>query len=214
LRGEEVDHAGPAFSARKVKLDYKPRADIPIYLAGRGNLTVKLSGEAADGLIISNMCSVSFAGRVAELMRASRRSVGRTGNGRVIQYMPCAVHSDAKTAMDNAKRAVGEMVPGFWALGQKLGSAKDALLTGTNIAEQEFAAAATRLRAGEDAAQALDDRFAVAFSLAGTPDDCLAGAARYAEAGVTELALTFAGPTALDDIKQVGRALASWKRAH
>jgi 5,10-methylenetetrahydromethanopterin reductase len=214
LRGEEVDHIGPAFSARKVKLDYKPRANIPIFLAGRGNLTVKLSGEAADGLIISNMCSVSFAGRVAELMQASRRSVGRTGNGRVIQYMPCAVHSDPKTAMDNAKRAVGEMVPGFWALGQKLGSAKDALLTGTNIVEQEFAAAAARLRAGEDAAQALDDRFAVAFSLAGTPDDCLAGAARYAEAGVTELALTFAGPTALDDIKQVGRALARWKRAH
>lgn len=214
LRGEEVDHAGQAFSARKVKLDYKPRADIPIYLAGRGNLTVKLSGEAADGLIISNMCSVAFAGRVAELMQASRRAAGRTGSGRVIQYMPCAVHSDAQTAMNNAKRAVGEMVPGFWALAQKLGSAKDALLAGTNITEQEFASTAAHLRAGEDAAQALDERFAMAFSLAGTPEDCLAGAARFAEAGVTELALTFGGPTALDDIKQVGQALAGWKRAH
>jgi 5,10-methylenetetrahydromethanopterin reductase len=210
LRGEEVDHAGPAFSARKVKLDYKPRGDIPVFLAGRGNLTVKLSGEAADGLIVSNMCSVEFAGRIAELMQASRRAAGRAGTGRVVQYMPCAVRKDAKAAMDVAKRAVGEMVPGFWALSQKLSSAKDALLAGTNITEQEFAAAAARLRAGEDAAKALDERFATAFSLVGTPEDCLAGAFRYGAAGVTELALTFGGPTALDDIKLLGEALASW----
>lgn len=214
LRGEEVDHAGSAFSARKVKLDYKPRADIPIYLAGRGNLMVKLAGEAADGLIISNMCSVEFAGRAAALMQESRCAAGRTGSGRVVQYMPCTVHKDAKAAMDVAKRAVGEMVPGFWALGQKLSSAKDALLAGTNITESEFVSAAAHLRAGEDATIALDERFAVAFSLVGTSEDCLAGAARYAEAGVTELALTFGGPTALDDIKQLGQALAGWKRAH
>jgi 5,10-methylenetetrahydromethanopterin reductase len=214
LRGEEVDHAGPAFSARKVKLDYKPRADIPVFLAGRGNLTVKLSGEAADGLIISNMCSVEFARRIAELMQASRRAAGRAGTGRVVQYMPCAVREDAKTAMAVAKRAVGEMVPGFWALGQKLGSAKEALLAGTKISEDEFSAASTRLRAGEDAALVLDDEFATAFSLVGTPEDCLKGAMKYGSAGVTELALTFSGPTALNDINLLGEALARWKRDH
>ena len=213
LRGEEVDHAGPAFSARKVKLDYKPRADIPVFLAGRGNLTVKLSGEEADGLIIPNMCSVEFAGRIAELMQASRRTAGRAGTGRVVQYMPCAVGKNSKAAMDVAKRAVGEMVPGFWTLGQKLSSAKDALLAGTNITEKEFATAAARLRAGEDAAQVLDERFATAFSLAGKPEDCLASACRYGAAGVTELALTFGGPTALADIKLLGDTFASWRRA-
>ncbi len=120
LRGEEVDHVGPAFSARKVKLDFAPRADIAIFLAGRGNLTTKLAGEAADGLIISNMCSPEFAREVAELTRASRNAAGRSGEGRVIQYMPCAVGEDRAEAAKTAKRAIGTMLPGFWSLGQKL----------------------------------------------------------------------------------------------
>ncbi|RAI40365.1 LLM class flavin-dependent oxidoreductase [Rhodoplanes roseus] len=208
LRAEEVDHAGPAFTARKVKLDFVARADIPILLAGRGNLTAKLAGEAADGLIVSNMCSAAFSGRVAALMQEARRAVGRTGAARVVQYLPCAIHRDRATALAAAKRAVGAMVPGFWALGQRLASAKDALMDGTGIGEDDFAAAAARLRAGEDAATVLDERFTAAFSIAGTPDDCLAAAAAYAAAGVTELALTFEGDEAIADIGLMGAALA------
>jgi hypothetical protein len=88
LCGNEVDHVGPFFSARKVKLDYKPRAEIPIFLAGRGDLTVKLSGEAADGLIVSNMCSIEFAGRLAVLMQSTRRSSGRLEAGEVCNICP------------------------------------------------------------------------------------------------------------------------------
>jgi 5,10-methylenetetrahydromethanopterin reductase len=211
LRGEEVDHAGPAFSARKVRLDYKPRPDIAIFLAGRGKLTVQLAGQAADGLIVSNMCSVGFAAGVAELMQASRRVAGRPDNGQVIQFMPCAMRADRTEAMTAAKRAVGEMLPGFWALGKRLSSAKESLLAGTDISEAEFATAVARLQAGGGAAEdILDERYANAFSLAGTPEDCLATAQRYAAAGVTELALTFAGPTALRDIGTMGAALREW----
>ncbi len=81
LRGETVDHAGRAFSAKGVKLDFPPRRAIPLFLAGRGTLMVKLCGEAADGLLISNMCSVAFAGRATESMQTSRRAAGRSGSG-------------------------------------------------------------------------------------------------------------------------------------
>jgi 5,10-methylenetetrahydromethanopterin reductase len=200
LRGEEVEHAGAAFSAHKVRLEYTPRSDIPIFLAGRGSLTVKLAGEAADGLIISNMCSIAFAAQLASLTQASRSACGREGPGGVVQYMPCAVHTDRAIALDLAKRSVGEMVPGFWALGQKQSLAKDALLGGTGVSEAEFAAAAAAIRAGGDPVQVLDERYAAAFALAGTPEECLAAAEKYGQAGVTELALTFSGPTALQDM--------------
>jgi hypothetical protein len=39
-----------------------------------------------------------------------------------------------------------------------------------------------------------------AFALAGTPEECRAAAETYGKAGVTELALTFIGATALQDI--------------
>jgi 5,10-methylenetetrahydromethanopterin reductase len=127
--------------------------------------------------------------------------------------MPCAVRKDRNDAMVAAKRAVGDMLPGFWSLGQRVGPAREGLLAGTNIAEDEFAIAANRLRAGEDAAQVLDDRYVDAFSLSGTPDECLSGASRFAASGITELALTFDGPTAADDIILLGEALGRRSRA-
>jgi 5,10-methylenetetrahydromethanopterin reductase len=214
LRGEEVDHAGAAYGARRVKLDYAPRAEIPILLAGRGDSMVRLAGELADGLIISNMCSLKFAGRACELMQASRRAAGRTGQAHVIQYMPCAVNADREAALRAATQAVGEMLPGFWALSQNVSSARQALLAGTELSEDEFCAVAAKLRAGAPASDVLDERFAAAFSIHGTAQECLAKAANYARAGVTELALTFAGPAALDEVRALGGALEKQQPKH
>jgi 5,10-methylenetetrahydromethanopterin reductase len=46
------------------------------------------------------------------------------------------------------------------------------------------------------------------FALAGTPDGCLALARQYKDAGITELALTFSGPDALEQIAALGAAVA------
>jgi 5,10-methylenetetrahydromethanopterin reductase len=207
LQGHELDYSGSVYSARKIKLDYRPLADTPVYLAGRGNLTAQLAGKSADGLLISNMCSVEFAGGVAARMRSSARAAGRDAPGQAIQYMPCATNRNSSEAIKRAKRMVGELLPRFWALGQKLGSAREALLAGTDISEQDFASAATRLQSGEDPVNVLDDRSALAFSLAGTPQECLMRATRYKSMGIDELALTFAGPAAKEEIAAIGTAL-------
>lgn len=212
LQGAEVDHTGPAYSAKRLRLGYAARPDLPIYLAGRGNLTVKLAGDIADGLLISNMCSVGFSGGVAELVRSSAKAAGRSGAVQVIQYMPCAISTDTVEAHRAAKRMIGEMLPRFWALGQKLGSAKEALLLGTDISDEDFASASDRIRASEDPAHVLDDRYAVAFSICGTPDQCLALARRYKAAGIDEIALTFAGANAGGQIAAFGKAIATARR--
>jgi 5,10-methylenetetrahydromethanopterin reductase len=212
LLGEEVNYAGKAFSARGVKLDYAPRADIPIFLAGRGELIAKLAGEAAEGLIISNMCSLQFASRIGELVHASHRAAGRMEGAKIILYMPCAVDENRTVAINEAKRAIGTMLPGFWSLGQKLHSAKEGLVAGTDITEAEFANAAARLQAGGDAVDIIDERYVAAFSIAGTPQECLASAQRFRAAGVTELALTFDGPAGGANIRKLGEVLAASQR--
>ena len=214
LDGNEIDYEGSVFSARKVKLEYLPRADIAVFMAGRGSQMVKLAGEIADGLVVSNMCSAAFAGRLAASLQAARRTACRASSAQVIQYMPCALDADRAAAIAAAKRAIGGMLPGFWNLGQKLKSAKDGLLTGTGIAESEFVLASARLSTGEDAAAVLDERYTGAFAIAGTPEDCLATAARYADAGISELALTFAGPNAVADIKTLGAAAGAYPGPH
>jgi 5,10-methylenetetrahydromethanopterin reductase len=213
LRGEEIDYGGRVFAARKVKLDYPVRADLPILLAGRGELLLKLCGEAADGLIVSNMCSAAFAGRAAAAVAASRRNAGIGSVPRIVQYMPCAVHRDRAVALAAGARAVAAMLPGFWSLGDRVASARQAMLEGTGISESKFANDAGRLRAGEDPQRVLDERTITSFALVGTPEDCLLGATRYARAGITELALTFDGPAQLAEIALLSEVIPQLHRA-
>jgi 5,10-methylenetetrahydromethanopterin reductase len=98
------------------------------------------------------------------------------------------------------------MLPSFWALGQRVPSAKAALLKAAGLSEADFAAAVRRLHAGERAAQALDDRFVQAFAIAGTAEDALAQACRYGEAGASELVLTFAGRRPEADMQYLANA--------
>jgi 5,10-methylenetetrahydromethanopterin reductase len=121
--------------------------------------------------------------------------------------MPCITNGASLEAFRDAKRIVGEMMPRFWALGQKVSSAKEALLLGTGLSEEEFAEAASDINSGQDPADVLDERYATTFSLYGTPEECLALARRYKAAGVDELALTFSGPSAPHEIAAIGKAI-------
>ena len=188
-----MNFAGEVFKVDRVKLDYAPRHDIAIFMAGRGDRSLALCGERADGLLVSNMCTAAFVARSASLMREAAARAGRTGPLGVVRYMPCCVREDRAEAVAAAKRAIGEMLPTYWRLGQRLEGAKQALTMESEIGEAEFASAAERLRAGEDAAAALDARFVAAFAIAGTAADCAAQVAACGAAGVTELALTFSG---------------------
>jgi 5,10-methylenetetrahydromethanopterin reductase len=207
LRGEEVTHAGQAFNVNRVKLDYKPRADIPIFMAGRGERSLQVCGEIADGLIVSNMCTAGFVANAVRIMDEAARAVGRP-RPQVVQYIPCIARPDREEARRLATQAVAEMVPVYWALGQRLPAAKQALLEGSGISEAEFAEAAARLKAGEPAGTVLDDRYVKAFAIAGNAAECRAQAAAYAEAGATELALTFAGADFASDMAYLAKTFA------
>ncbi|MEW6453081.1 MAG: LLM class flavin-dependent oxidoreductase [Pseudomonadota bacterium] len=207
LRGEEVTHTGTLFPVQKLKLDYKPRADIPIFMAGRGDQSIKACGELADGLIVSNMCTAPFAAKAVAMLHDAARAAGRTALPEVVQYMPCFLRADREEAKLLAKGAVAEMLPAYWNLAQRQPGAKAALLDGSNLSESEIAEAAARLKSGEKAGTVLDDRYPAAFAIAGSADDCRTQAAAYAAAGVTELALTFTGPSAADDMRTVATAL-------
>jgi 5,10-methylenetetrahydromethanopterin reductase len=101
------------------------------------------------------------------------------------------------------------MLPAYWALAQRLPGARSALLEGTDISDDDFTAAVSRLKGGETADKVLDERYVAAFTIAGNADDCRERAAAYAAAGVTELALTFFGPAAAADMAYIGKAFSA-----
>ena len=204
LRGDTVTLAGEVFKLAKLKLDYQARGDIPIFMAARGDKSLCTAGELADGVILSNMCTRSFAARSVALIRSARGAAAGTAAFGVVQYLPCVVRSDPLEAMRIAKRQIAPMLPNYWRLGARLPDARAALIDGSGLTEGEIAGAAGRLEAGELAEQILDDRYVAAYAIAGTAADCRRQAAAYAAAGVTELALSFDGPDAEADIAAIG----------
>src|SRR5262249_18539414 len=170
LAGDEFDYSGRVFSARKVKLDYKPlRADIPLLMAARGEQALALCGKIADGLMISNLCPPEFTRAAVEVVCAAARAAQRPVPSDVVQYLPCAARPDRTEAHRLAKRAIGEMLPSFWSLAQRVPAAKSALLRAADLAESDFVAAVARLQAGEPPAQTPHQPLVAAFPIARTP---------------------------------------------
>jgi len=210
LSGQDVDYRGRAFSAINASLEYAVlRRDIPLLMAARGEQALRLCGRIADGLMISNMCPPEFTRHAVAVVADAARQAGRCAPADVIQYVPCALCADADEARHLAKEALARMLPGFWSLAQRVGAAKSALLRAENLSEADFAGAVERLRAGVDAAAAIDDRFVAAFALAGTAGECVAQARQYFEAGATELALGFVGLQPEDAMRSLGEAFCS-----
>ena len=208
LRGEKVHYRGKVFCAEGVKLGYVARSDIPIYVAGRGDQTLHFCGEAADGWIALNMCTPGFVAQSADKVFAAAKSAMRARSPEIVRYVPCSVQVNCSEAESAAKSAIAEMLPGFVTLSKRLATVQFGLVQGSGIEEDELDDAARRLRAGEDPGQVLDERFVAAYAIAGTPQDCLEQACAHRALGITDLALTFTGTAAHDEMRLLAGALA------
>ena len=207
LRGETVRYNGRVFSADGARLGFPaPRADLPLYLAAMGPQSLRLAGRIADGVIISNMVPPAHAAEVIGIACNAAEAAGRP-SPEIVQYVPCVARPDRLEARNAVKPAIAGMLTAFWPAGDDWQPHREASVRASGIPRGEFAAALTRLRAGEAATSVLDDRFVDAFSLAGTADDCLRRARAYGDVGVTELGLGFVGARPEADIGYFGAAL-------
>ncbi len=209
LRGDEVHHQGSVFSAAGAKLELPaPRPELPIYLAAVGDQALRLCGQVADGLMISNMCPPGFTARAVAMVRGAAEAAGRPPLQAVVQYVPCVVQADRTAARAAVKTTIGTMLGAYWRLYAKWPGMLAGMQRESGIPEDEFAAALASLRAGAPAQQALDDRFVDAYAIAGDRDDFEAGAHRLGDVGVTELVVTFVGAQPADDMAYLAPVLA------
>jgi len=206
LSGEELTYSGRVFSITGIKLGYPPRSDIPIYMAAMGEQSLGLCGQLADGLIVSNLCPPAFTECAAAIVRTAAAAAGKP-DPEIVQYVPCVPRPQRGEARRAVKLAIGEMLAAFWPAHGAWPAAREAIVRHSGIPRAEFVAALARLRAGEAAPEALDDRFVDAFAIAGTAEDCLARAVDYRRAGASELALTFAGSQPETDIEYLASAV-------
>jgi 5,10-methylenetetrahydromethanopterin reductase len=208
LAGDTVDHQGRVFSVRGVALNYPPaRKQIPILMAAQGDQALRLAGEIADGVLISNMSPPGYTARALGLLATGAASAARATPQDVLQYVSCVARPDGAEARRAAAEAVSEFLLRYWKLKERTPLIGQAMMRDSGIPESDFAGAVAALQAGTPAHVALDERFLSTFAIAGTADDCRAGIERFAAVGVTELVLTFAGSQPLQDIAYLGQAV-------
>jgi 5,10-methylenetetrahydromethanopterin reductase len=204
LRGEAVTYTGKAFSADGVRLDFSSRRpDLPIFTAAMSDQALRLCGEIADGVIISNLVPPAFTRSAVGIIGEAAAREGRQAPREVVQYVPCAVREDGDEARRLAKRGVAPMLRAYL----ETASAATRAAMSSYGRTDDFARAMERLGRGGSPEDAIDDRLLAEYAIAGTPDECLAQCRIYAEAGVTELAMAPVGERGVDHIARLGRVL-------
>jgi 5,10-methylenetetrahydromethanopterin reductase len=204
LRGETITYSGKAFSADGVRLDFTPRrADVPILTAAMGEQALRLCGEIADGVIVSNLVPPAFTRRAVAIIQDAATRVNRHAPREVIQYAPGAVRDDGAEARRIAKRSVAAMLTAY----AQTASAATRTAMSDYGRPEELKRALDRLTRGGAPEDAIDDRLLAEYAIAGTPDECIEHCAVYADAGVTELAIAPIGEHGAEDIARLGTAI-------
>lgn len=207
LRGEEISYRGRVFAVEGVRLGYvPPRSDLPIYMAAVGERSLRVAGEIADGIIVSNMLPPGYTARAAAIVRTVSAAAKRPMPP-IVQYVPCVVDRNRDVARRLVKRPLAAALIGFWELGEERPMRRELMVGPSGIAQADFMRTIARLRDGEPAEQVIGEDFVDAFAIAGTAEDCLKRAALYRGAGVDELALHFVGADPVGDIELLGAAL-------
>jgi 5,10-methylenetetrahydromethanopterin reductase len=210
LHGELVSYAGTMFSIQNVRLDFSLRRPaMPVFMAAMGEQALRLCGEVADGLMISNMAPRAFTRRAVEIAARAATAGGRSSHGETIQYVPCAIDESGAVARQRAKAMVGGMLTSFWQSGGTSAATLSALRDYNGVDPEQFDQTMRRLVSGEPASSIIDDALLSEYAIAGTPSECLDQCRSYGHAGVTELGIWFAPPRALVEIERFGRLLAS-----
>ncbi|MFI2759544.1 LLM class flavin-dependent oxidoreductase [Streptomyces echinatus] len=112
LRGERLSVRGRYVQLEDVALDWPPRQPVDILAGGTGPRTLRLSGEKADGTLLTAATSADGVRRARKLVEEGRRAAGRdAGPHRIVVYLLAAT-GDGAAARLRAELAAEGIEPG------------------------------------------------------------------------------------------------------
>lgn len=209
MTGAEVTYQGKVFSVEGVKLEFDPiRKDTVIHMAAMGDQSIRLVGEIADALMISNLCTPGFTRRAIGLMQDVAAKRTRPQPPKVVQYAPCVARPDRDEARRTGKQILGNMILRSFGL-EGTPQSHQWHMTGSNLSEEYFHKVYSQLEAGEPGWQVIEDQLLDLYVVAGNADDCLAAYQRYLDVGVDEMVVTFRGTEPIPEMAYLADALRS-----
>lgn len=111
LRGEYVDFKGEVISFTGGKLSFEPKQHVPIYLASRGDLTLKVGGEVADGVMIATYATPEGLEHGMSRVRLGAEQSGRRLEDlEILTRVDVCIHPDRRLALDAVRPMVARMM--------------------------------------------------------------------------------------------------------
>lgn len=185
--GETVSFQGEMIRMKGVKLFKKPDRPIPIYLAARSPKMLRLSGEVADGVLLSGLPLSRTADAIAEA-RAGMRLSKRRDNFQVCLSVYFSTSRDGKRARDLVKKhcvfAVADSPTG--------GLER----SGVSREQQEALRQVVRSKGIEAAKGLVTDQMVDSLTVSGEPESCIKACRERTRIGIDQL--VFAGPLGPD----------------
>lgn len=198
--GEVLNLDGEAFKIKGAKLSYKPPSKVPVYIGAQGPEMLRLAGEIGDGVLVnaSHPKDLEIAvSRIKEGVSKAGRSMKDVDIG---AYTSFSIAEDESNALKAAIPVVAFIVGGSPEVVlerhgidlEKANVIKDALTRG------EF----------EKAFKNVTVDMVEAFSIAGTPKQCIDKIESVLKTGVTQFVVgSPIGPDTLKSIKMIGEKI-------
>jgi 5,10-methylenetetrahydromethanopterin reductase len=186
LRGESVERGGPLFPAH-AQLHFPTRADIPIWIASRGERMLELAGRIADGVMVGTIARAADIAWAVARIRAGATSAGRSLDELTVSARVDVVVDDDRGA---ARDALRSFVAGV--LSASYPDRGFVERAGLDVPpELEEVCRKKDLRLAWGSGHLVPDEFVDAFTWAGTPDDVAGRVAAAIDVGVDNVTVVF-----------------------
>lgn len=192
LGGEECNVPEGEFQAHAIKLTHAPDAVPPIYTGVLGPKMLRLSGEVADGTVISSMASPAYVSWLKERVEegVAKRAGGVGGSHRLPTFAMYCLDDDEAAARDAVRPLVALYLSHL---------AQSPLVT-----VNDFGAEVADMceRGGADAmaliAKEIPDAWLEELTVAGNPETCAQRIDRLLEAGADSVVLMPVRPDSVE----------------
>ena len=178
LREHDVSHAGETVRIERFNLWFRPlRGELPVYLSALFPKMLELTGEIADGVILTRSTLATAAAARARIAAGAARAGRDAAAIEITSLLPASVSSDRETALAAARPGLA-FYAGFFPRYNRL-------LAESGFPE-EAAAVARAWAAGDSAgaARAVTDDMIAATGIAGTAAECRDRLDAYRDAGL------------------------------
>jgi 5,10-methylenetetrahydromethanopterin reductase len=181
FRGEEVTYPGRVFQTERTKLSFKPvRTEIPIHLGVLGPKNCEMTGEVADGLLLSVMSAPAYVKFAMDHVRRGLEKSGRSeSNFSVGAYIFSSISDDERAARDRLRPIVAVMVS------LMAPQPTTPIFAAAGLPPETVVKFGESFARGKVPADMVTDDMLDTFTIAGSPARCRENLARLIEAGVT-----------------------------